>query len=179
MKIQSFPGQLLSTTALTLLAGLVQAADGCSAFKWDVSPEVQLYRSSPATVNAGTEAAGAPAISAGKLYVLALQAQEKVRYPTQPSKKMLADGSFGGLLKLKVDRAGHYRIAIDSGYWLDVVHDGRQLATVDFNGSATCDGPRKIVVYDLPAGAELTVQVAAASAAQARLAVSPVAVSAP
>lgn len=164
---------------LALLAGSAQAADACTTYKWDVTREVQLYRTSPVAVAAGTEAAAALSIAAGQLYALALQPQEKVRYPTAPSKKMLADGAFGGLLKLRVDRAGQYRIAIDSGYWLDVVHDGKQLATVDFNGNAGCDGPRKIVVYDMPAGVELVVQIAAASTQQVRLAVTPVAVPAP
>ncbi len=157
----------------------MQAADGCSAFKWDVTREVQLYRTTPTAVNAGSEAAAAPSIVAGRLYALALQPQEKVRYLLPPGKKMLADGAFGGVLKLRVDRAGPYRLAIDSGYWLDVVHEGKQLATLDFNGSSSCDGPRKIVVYELPAGAELTVQLSAASSAQARLAVTPVAMPAP
>lgn len=168
-----------AAVVFALLAGSAQAADACSSYKWDVTREVQLYRTAPLAIAAGTEAAAAHPITTGKLYALTLQPQEKVRYPTAPSKKMLADGAFGGLLKLSVDRAGQYRIAIDSGYWLDVVHDGKQLATVDFNGSAGCDGPRKIVIYDMPAGVPLTVQLAAASTQQVRLTVTPVAVPAP
>lgn len=168
-----------AAAALALLAFSVQAADSCSAYKWDVSREVQLYHTSPTTVNVGSDAAGAPAIVAGKLYVLSLQPQEKVRYAVAPSKKMLPDGVFGGVMKLKVERSGQYRLAIDSGYWLDVIHEGKALATVDFNGSAGCDGPRKIVVYELPAGAELIVQVAAVASAQARLTVTPVVVASP
>jgi hypothetical protein len=168
-----------AVATLALLAGSAQAADACSTYKWDVTREVQLYHTSPTAVAAGTELTAAPSISAGKLYALTLQPQEKVRYPTSPSKKMLADGAFGGMLALKVDRAGQYRVAIDSGYWLDIVHEGKQLATVDFNGSAGCDGPRKIVVYELPADAQLTVQIAAAATSQARLTVTPVAVPAP
>ncbi len=165
----------LAVAALALSgSNALQAAEACS-FKWDAGREVQLYRTAPTAIIASAEPASAPAIVSGQLYALTLQPQEKVRYAMPPTKKMLADGAFGGVLKLRVDHAGQYRLAIDSGYWLDVVHDGKQLDAVDFNGSPGCDGPRKIVVYDLPAGTELTVQLAAASAAQARLTVTPVA----
>ncbi len=71
---------------------------------------------------------------------------------------MLAEGAFGGLMKLKVERAGAYRVSIDSGFWLDIVSAGKSLPALDFNGVRQCVGPHKIVVYDLPAGSELTLQ---------------------
>jgi hypothetical protein len=92
---------------------------------------------------------------------------------------MLADGAFGGLLRFRVDKAGPHRVAIDARFWLDVVHDGKALQSLDFNGSRDCAGPRKIVVYDLPAGTELTLQIAAATSATARLTVTPVGATAP
>ncbi len=159
---------LLGSTAL-------HAADACSAYKWDVSREVQLYRTTATAVSVSAEPASAPAIVAGVHYSLALQPQEKVHYLVAPTKKMLADGAFGGMLKLRLEHAGQYRLAIDSGYWLDVVHDGKALTAADFNGSAGCDGPRKIVVYELPAGKDLVVQIAAAAGDHARLSVTPVA----
>ncbi len=55
-------------------------------------------------------------------------------------------------MKLKVAAAGAYRIAIDAGFWLDVVNDGKSLPAQDFNGQRQCVGPHKIVVYELPAG---------------------------
>ncbi len=171
------------TTALSGLAALIAiacstpvlAADACSNFKWEVSREVRLFAAPGTVLAAGTTGGEAPAITPGQLYALTLQPQEKVKFAVPPTKRMLADGAFGGMLKLKVGAAGAYRIAIDAGFWLDVVHEGKPLASVDFNGSAECTGPRKIVVYELPAGAELTVQLAQANAAAARLSVTPVA----
>ena len=98
-----------------------------------------------------------------------------MQFKAPPSKKMLSDGAYAGVLRLKVAAAGAYRVAIDAGFWLDVVHDGKPLASVDFNGSANCDGPHKIVVYELPANAELYLQLSAVTGPQARLSVTQVA----
>ncbi len=154
------------------------AADPCSAYKWDVSNEVRLFATPPTAITAAA-ITPVPAISTGKHYALALQPQDTVQYTTPPSKKMLADGAFGGLLKFTVERAGAYRVAIDAGFWLDVVHEGKSLPALDFNGQRQCVGPHKIVVYELPAGTELLLQIAAASESTARLTVTPVAAPAP
>jgi len=152
----------------------VLAADACTAYKWDVSNEVRLFGSVPVELAAATAAPGAPAIAIGRLYALTLQPQESVHYAAPPSKKMLADGAFGGMLALRVEHAGQYRVAIDAGFWLDVVQDGKSLPAVDFNGQSQCAGPHKIVVYELPAGVDLQLQIAAATTGTARLSVTPV-----
>lgn len=171
MKIRNtLAALLLSCTAATAWA----AAPACS-FKWDASAEVELYRSTATPLPVGSDATTAPPIQAGRLYALELKPQGEVHYSVAPSKKMLADGAYGGVLRLKVPAAGQYRIAIDSGYWLDVIHAGKPVDTVDFNGSPTCDGPRKIVVFDLPADTDLLLQLSAASGAQAKLTVTRVA----
>lgn len=162
--------------AAVLATSAANAAEsGCGAFKWDVSSVVKLYSTAPTAISASSDVAGAPVIEAGRLYALDLRPQSSVNYAVPPSKKMLADGAWGGILSLNVPVAGQYRIAIDSGYWLDVIHDGKPLATVDFNGSPTCEGPRKIVVFDLPANTPLLLQTSAATGAKARLTVTPVA----
>lgn len=169
---------VLLTAAAALSSG-AWAADACSSFKWNVAREVQLFATAPTTVSASTDGAKAPQIRTSTLYALELQPQNEVRYVAPPSKPMLGDGAFGGLVKFKVAAAGQYRVAIDSGFWLDVVHDGKPLQSVDFNGSRDCAGPRKIVVYELPAGAELTLQMAQATDKAARLSVTPVAAGTP
>jgi hypothetical protein len=169
----------VAALAAVLLAGSSAfAADPCSAYKWDVSNEVRLFATPPAVITAAA-AIPVPAISTGKHYALALQPQDKVQYATPPSKKMLADGAFGGLLGFTVDRAGAYRVAIDAGFWLDVVHEGKSLPALDFNGQRQCVGPRKIVVYELPAGTELLLQIAASTERTARLTVTSVAAPTP
>jgi hypothetical protein len=166
-------------TALLLHGASAFAADACSEYKWDVASEVRLYASKPTELGVAATLDKAPSINIGTLYALALQPQDTVQYPVAPSKKMLPDGSHGGLMKFKVARTGAYRIALDAGYWIDVVHAGKSLPALDFNGQRQCNGPRKIVVYELPAGAELTLQIAQSSDKTARLTVTPVAAPTP
>lgn len=164
---------------LMLLAPAVQAADPCQSFKWDVGREVKLFAGPGTSLAAGRSADDAPVISTGRLYVLGLQPQATLQFPVPPSKKMLTDGAFGGVLRFEVPAAGSWRVAIDSGFWLDIVQDAKALPAADFHGSADCPGPRKVVLYELPAATALTLQLGAASAAEARLSVTPVAPPAP
>lgn len=166
------------TLAASLLLGAAVQAGPC-AYKWDVSNEVRLYATAPTAVTAATATAPAPAITVNKLYALTLQPQEAVHFDVAPSKRMLPDGAFGGVLKFTVGSAGAYRIAIDAGFWLDVVQAGKSLPAADFSGDRGCAGPHKIVVYELPAGVELTLQLAAATSASAQLTVTPVAAPTP
>jgi hypothetical protein len=160
---------------LLLHGGGTFAANPCTEYKWDVSSEVRLYAGKPTELGIAATLDKAPSIDIGTLYALTLQPQDTVQYPVAPSKKMLPDGSHGGLMKLKVARAGAYRISLDAGYWIDVVHDGKALPALDFNGQRQCNGPRKIVVYELPAYVALTLQVAQSPGKTARLSVTPVA----
>jgi hypothetical protein len=165
----------IAAAVIWMVAPDASAAGACS-FKWDVTHEMALYATPPQRLAAGSNTADAPAIDAGRLYALELWPQEAVRYSVAPSKKMLADGAFGGVLRLKVNATGQYRVAIDAGFWLDLLADGKALATVDFNGTNDCsDGPRKIVVFDIPADAELLLQISAATAAAAKLTVTAIA----
>lgn len=171
--------QASCVTALLFHGASVFAADACSEYKWDVSSEVKLYATRPTELGIAATLDKAPAINTGTLYALALQPQDAVQYPVAPTKKMLPDGSHGGLMKFKVTRAGAYRIALDAGYWIDVVYQGKSLPALDFNGQRQCNGPRKIVVYELPAGSELILQVAQSPEKTARLTVTPVAAPTP
>lgn len=162
--------------AAALLAGSTAlAADPCSRYKWDVSREVKLYTTAPTLLAAGRDLEQAPAITVNTYYALTLLPQAQVRYVVPPSKRMLADGAFGGLLRFRVPQAGAYRVAIDAGFWLDVVDGTQSLATLDFNGVRECVGPRKIVVFEMPANTNLTLQLAAATSSAVHVTVTPVA----
>ena len=145
----------VSTVVLAMLSvapfnASLAADDACTRFKWDVAREVALHRSAPTELTAAVSADRAPAIRVDTLYQLQLQPQESLQFVLAPTRKQLAGGASGGLLTLRVAQAGAYRVAIDSGFWIDVLRDGAPLATLDFNGSADCPSPRKIVVYDFP-----------------------------
>ncbi|MGH8444016.1 MAG: hypothetical protein ACREVL_02060 [Solimonas sp.] len=141
---------------LALLLGAsapsAHAAVACEGFKWNVADVRTLFAGKAASVTAAREVASAPVIETGRLYALGLVPQEDVRFALSPAKMMLADGASAGLVRLHVERAGTYRIAVDVPFWIDVVAQGQALASQDFNGDPSCSAPRKIVVYTLPAG---------------------------
>ncbi|WP_366515663.1 hypothetical protein [Solimonas marina] len=124
-------------------------------------------------LKAATRAADAPELRPGTLYALQLAPQEQVQFPHAPSKRMLTDGAYGGLVHFKVPTAGRYRIAIDSPFWIDVVDGGKAVSSIDFGGDPSCNAPRKIVIYALPAGDDLTLQLSAGTTSTLRITITP------
>ncbi|MFC4252971.1 hypothetical protein [Sinimarinibacterium flocculans] len=170
------PLTVLALARLTVVLGVILPAatfaqDGCDGFKWDnVAAERALFATAAEDVRAGTDPGTAPTIVPDRLYRAALSPQETLRYAAPPSKKMLADGASGGLLRFRVARAGLYRVALDAGFWIDVVADGTAIPSVDFGGSPGCAAPRKIVIYELPAGRDLLLQLTGAVSTQVQVA---------
>lgn len=166
---------LSSSSAVRILilfwVGIAQPAEeDCTAFRWDVSHEVALFRTQPLALVAGDEPEAAPVIEPERLYDIALVPQSDLRFAAAPAKRMLTDGAHAGLLRLRVTRAGTYRIALDETFWVDVVQDGRGLPSRDFQGSPGCT-PHKIVLFDLPAQATLILQLSGKPAKRARLSI--------
>jgi hypothetical protein len=62
-------------------------------------------------------------------------------------------------------------VAVDTPLWIDVTIDG-QLATVtDYQGQQNCEGPHKIVEFDLGAATQFIVQLSGAGSSSVRLTV--------
>ncbi|MFT3904870.1 MAG: hypothetical protein QM718_00990 [Steroidobacteraceae bacterium] len=150
----------IAAASLAASSGIAaRAAEVCAGFKWDVKHEHALFLGTAQALGAGASAAAAPAIELDRLYDLTLQPQDTVQFAAPVGKKMLTDGGYGGLVRFRVPADGSYRVAVNIAFWLDVVGDGKTLTSTDFNGSAGCDTPRKIVVYPLTAGRELLLQL--------------------
>ena len=152
-------------------ATVAAAADPCAGFKWDVTQEHALFSKTPESVAAGHDVASAPVMKAQQLYELALSPQDGVKFILPPAKKGLPDGAFAGLVHLKVPAAGPYRVSLDQGFWIDIVGDQKFVESTDFTGLSGCNAPRKIVVFNLPAGEDLVLQVSGASKDRVRVTV--------
>jgi hypothetical protein len=105
------------------------------------------------------------------MYELKLTPQPQVTFALPPGKTMLTDGAYAGLVTFRVTTAGAYRVAVDVPFWIDVVADGRLVATKDFQGAHGCDAPHKIVEYELAAAQPLVLQVSGSTNAVVRLTV--------
>ncbi len=167
------PKLLACSLLIAVLSGAAAApaaaADPCSGFKWDVGKEHALFLGSAMTLTAGRDVASAPAISADRLYEFELIPQEQVAFALPPGKTMLTDGAYAGLATFKVDSPGAYRVSVDVPFWIDVVADGKLVATKDFRGQPSCDSPHKIVEYELTASRPLVLQVSGSTKAGVRL----------
>lgn len=157
-----------------LLAGPALAAEprSCSAFQMEVSSEVELFQRPPIAVDAATHPDKALEVEVGRLYQVALQPQQDLKY-LAPPKKAPDPAEKGGMLRIVIAEGGSYRVSVDAPAWVDAVFSGKALETADFRSDRECGGPTKIVTFSVPAGAELTLQFIDVDRSSLRLAVTP------
>jgi len=147
-------------------------ADPCTAFPWEVRHERTLFATTPRPLAAGSAQAGAPPLSAERLYQLQLTAQAQVAFAMPPGKHHPPADGYGGLATMTLEKPGLYRVSLDQPAWVDVVANGILIAARDFQGRAGCNAPHKIVEFMLPAGIALTLQLSAAASPAVKIAVS-------
>ncbi|MBS0388634.1 MAG: hypothetical protein JSR15_09150 [Proteobacteria bacterium] len=145
------------------------ADDRCAGFTWNVQTELAVFARHSARIQAGSSAA-APFIGKARAYRLSLTHQSAVQFATDPGKYSDADGRFAGLIRVRIARAGRYRVSLDADAWIDVVADGRIVPAAAYTGSQECALLRKVLEFQLPAGTA-TIQVSDSEADHVRLAV--------
>ena len=150
--------RLLTLLFVFCAAAPALAQDPCASFKWDVQHERALFASTPRDMSAGRDLASAPVVTPDHLYELTLISQDQIDYAIAPDKSS-KPGASGGLARIAIAAAGTYRFSVDQSLWIDVAANGALLVSKEFQGSAGCTAPHKIVEFDLPAGAQLTLQL--------------------
>ncbi len=146
-------------------------ATGCSAFTWDVSRELSLMTADATATNAATSAKTPARIELDRHYLAHLSPQKDVELPAKPGKPMLDDGANAGLLTFRVPKDGLYRVAINSGHWIDVVDAGVVVPSRDFQGQRGCMAIHKVVEFDLHAGRDLVLQFSGGTDADVGIAI--------
>jgi hypothetical protein len=147
------------------------AAGPCTGFKWDVSRELALFAGPSATLSAGKDASSAPSLSADRFYELQLLPQTDVTFDVEPGRNTAKDGSYAGLAELRLAEPGNYRVAVDAPLWIDVAGDGKLATATDFQGQQSCDGPHKIVEFELTGARRFLLQISGSAKAAVRLTV--------
>jgi hypothetical protein len=173
--------RLRSAPALPLVGALLigiaavpaHADDPCAGFKWDVSKERALFAASaqPQAQPAGRDGAGAPVVVPDRLYVLRLAPLDQVSFSVPPGNASRGEGSFAGMVELKIPAAGTYRIAIDLPAWIDVAANGKLVPAKDYQAQHSCDAPRKVVEFDLDGRERLLMQFSGADRQSVRMTV--------
>ena len=154
---------LAALLGLLLPLALVYARgeDPCTAFSWDVRHEPDLFAQQPVDLASGKALTDAPSLTPERLYELELRAQPEVSFAAPPSRSWPTEASYAGIARLTVASAGVYRFALDQAAWIDVVVNGTELKTLDFQGRPGCSAPHKIVEFALPAGKPLLLEFSA------------------
>jgi hypothetical protein len=164
---------LLVTAWLVCLASAMPAvADSCDAFTWNLAHERSLFASTPGRLSAGRDASSAPLVDVDRLYELLLRPDTEVHLPVTPGRKPGGETTSAGILRVRVERAGLYRVSLSEGDWIEVVHDGTALPAGEHQGQHECSAPRKVVQFQLPAG-DLFVQLSGSVSATVRLTITP------
>lgn len=164
-------GKYVAVIVLVVALGAVEAASAapCAAFKWDVSQELALFAGQPQPLPAGKNAATAPNVAVDRLYGLTLVPQSQVNFAMAPGRNTDAGGAFAGLAQIELPAPGNYRVSVDVPLWIDVVADGRLAEPTDFQGQHSCEGPHKIVEFDLTGARRFVLQLSGSGDAAVRM----------
>ena len=136
---------IAQTPAPVCTPELATAARGATWAKW--------VKHVPA--KAGGAVSGAPAVAPGTAVRLTLLPVANIRFaaPQKADDKPLTGN--GGIVAFAAPKAGRYRVALETGAWIDVLVNGRPATSVAHGHGEPCSGIRKIVDFDLPAGNHL------------------------
>ncbi len=127
---------------------------------------------SPEALKGGSGLGTAGKLAVGHVYSAALPALSGMSYVV-PLQKPAADGTFGGVFILSVDKAGTYAIALSEGAWIDVAPAaGPVLSSVAHGHGPVCTTIHKVVDFALQPGAYV-VQVSAAPTSPLVISVEP------
>ena len=149
---------------LALSGFTARADDPCAAFTWDVVHERAIFATQPLALVAATDAKTAPIFEIDRAYRISLDAQTTIQFASPLGNAGAPEGAFAGLVRISAANARRYRVALDRGFWLDVVEDGNALRSIDYQGGAGCDALHKIVEFALPAGKSLLLRFSGSAA---------------
>lgn len=153
-----------ATTAQEAPSHRDPATQTCENYPQDVTRDVAmlLAEGEPlvSAADAGTEL---PQVSLSRHHVVRLHPQAEVNFSTPPSRVMLADGSFAGIMSFRVAESGSYRISLTGETWVDVLVDGEHLDARAFAGRTACKPLRKLVEYVLEADTQYTLLLSGGS----------------
>jgi hypothetical protein len=165
------PEALAVLIALVLSGAACAQEDPCAGYSWNIAHERALFSAVARSAVLATTNTNAPVLGADQLIDLVLSPQSQVHFAVLPERSESADGRYAGLARLSIAQPGDYRLALDQAAWIDVIARGHAIPSTAHQGQAQCNAPRKIVLFRLPAGEELLIQLSGAPQPHLRLTV--------
>ena len=142
-----------TTVAVIALTVCAAAADApakppCENFDWPMAREVAAFAAAPAEATpSGTTVTAWPE----GVTRLALAPFETVAFPVTPERAPKEpNGAKGGWIVLPAPTAGGiYQVTIDGRLWVDVIQDGKTIASGAHSSDASCPAFHKSVRFEL------------------------------
>ncbi|HEX7873443.1 MAG TPA: homogentisate 1,2-dioxygenase [Sphingobium sp.] len=129
-----------------------EAPKNCSLVRVALPPELAGWSDrAPAPAAKDGKGLAKSVLTIGKAVDARLIRTADVRYPLRPEKPG-GSVSYGGLFAFTVKDAGTYRVALGAGAWIDVVKDGKPVASSGHGHGPQCSGVRKMVDFPLTPG---------------------------
>lgn len=140
---------MLGMTTVVLALAQAQPTAACPITPLALPAELAGWRAGR-VATASAQATGAPALSPGQGTRVALHPIAHVSLPVRPAKP--GPGGHAGLLAFHVPRAGRYRVLQGAPGWMEMVRNGRAIASTTHGHGPQCSGIRKMVDFDLGPG---------------------------
>ncbi|MGF7149198.1 hypothetical protein FHS96_002840 [Sphingomonas zeicaulis] len=159
-RLRLWSGMMLMAAAMPVAASAQKtpaapeaAAPACSA-KPAPLPDDLIGWTAPATDRAMTKYYPDAHLLRGLATRVSLYPVEKVAFLVKPAKPV-APGTHGGLMAIRVERAGRLKVALDGRAWVDLVVGPKRwapVASAAHGHGPDCSGIAKIVEFDVVPG---------------------------
>ena len=165
---------LLALFGLSICVSFGQMSGGCGDYGADLRSELRLMGGALAKISAAGDVAAAPQIEPGKAYAVDLLPQAQVHFPVPPKQDRGGDGRSAGMLSLGNLAAGSWRVSTDSPVWIDLLAGGKAVTSSGFEMKTECPAILKTVVFAVPGGVPVLLQINGAPQHSVRLLVTAV-----
>jgi hypothetical protein len=142
------------------------AADAvCSKFNWPVDRELSLLRAARPDTASGASFAGGPPLALTLKLATGVALPVASERPSDPAK-------YAGFISISAPKPGDYLVSLSSEAWIDVIQDGKPVASTAHSGDPNCPDLRKSVRFTLSAK-PITLEISNAPADHILIAVTP------
>lgn len=148
---------LLAATPAPAISQAPQADPACAAVRPAI-PAAFAGWSDPTALTAGTRPGEGATMQVGRSVAASLHPARHLRLAASPGRAASADSN-GGTLTVAVTEAGAYRVALGGRAWVDLLQEGKPVASATQGSGPKCSGIHKIVDYRLAPG-NYTIQLA-------------------